>query len=136
MKAQRSLVVLAVLVALCAGCASTGLKRVAVANEQFALSLQRVQASADQLEASGALTKAQRDSLSPGILKLAQGGQALNRAIVAADVPGTRAQLLGVMGVLSELTAQADQLPANAKIALIVAIEATRAAVLSISVGV
>lgn len=134
----RRLVGVLLALALCAGCAtagSSGLQRVALANEQAALSLQRVQLAADQLEAAGAITKAQRDSLSPAILRLAQGGQALTRAIAAADVPGTRAQVIGVLGVLSDLTATVDGLPREARITLIVAIEATRGALLVVSTG-
>lgn len=139
MTPRRSLAVLAVALALCAGCATsgaTGFKRLALANEAVAVSLQRVQLAADQLEAGGSITKAQRDALSPYIVRLATGGKALNAAILAADVPTTRAQVIGVLTVLGELTTAADSLPPSAKVALLVAIEATRAAVIVISAGV
>jgi len=150
---RRVLIFVAVLAL--AGCAtgSGGLKRVALANEQAAAALQRIQQAADAAEQAHVaclaahaadpkacdgvgLSTADRNKLSPGIIRAAQAGQALSAALVAADVPGTRAQIIGVLGVLSELTVTVQGLPSEVRITLIVAIEAARAALLVVSTEV
>jgi hypothetical protein len=123
--------------ALASACATGGgLKRVALAAEGIAQGLETLQLTADTLEASGSITKAQRDALSPTIIQLAQADKALALAVVSGDAGTVRGQIVAMLGVLDQavIATKAWTPETRAKIAL--ALEVVRATLLVVSVGV
>lgn len=127
---------LALVLALAAGCASSGLRRVAIATEHAATAIEVVQRTADALEADGVLTRTQRDSLSPYIVRLARADLALAQAVARADQATVHAEVLALLALLDEWATALGPLPERAQLTLRVSLDAVRAVVLVISTGV
>jgi hypothetical protein len=138
MTPRRSRVVVLLLVcALASACATTsGLKRVALAAEGIAQGLETLQLTADALEASGSITKAQRDALSPYIIQLAQADKALALAVVSNDAGTVRGQIVAMLGVLDQAVATTKAWTPETRAKIALALEVVRATLLVVSVGV
>lgn len=137
MRPARRLALVLTCVVLAAGCATgSGLRRVAVASENIAITLESVQLTADALEAGKVITTAQRDALSPGIIKLAQADAALARAVVAGDTGTVRGQLVAMIGLLDELATIAKPWGPEGQARWRLALDAVRAVLLVVSTGV
>lgn len=127
----------ALVVALSSGCATGGaLRRTAIASEQLAAATERVQLLIVDLHDRQQLPDGEFRAWQRGIGRLADLGLAINAALREGQGDAMEAHVRAAVALVEELLERdVVRLPADARLAATVALEAIRGVLITLSVG-